>query len=113
MTIIFRYTISPKIDSPIDAPVTDLRKKINISISSLTNITSNPSDKHVTNGVIPNPPISIPQPSENSRVKNMRVMLVLMLISVIRTCLMWLSKMILLSYKIFPIKRELWIIMLR
>ena len=64
MTIIFRYTISPKIDSPIDAPVTDLRKKINISISSLTNITSNPSDKHVTNGVIPDPPISSPWPDE-------------------------------------------------
>jgi len=56
--------VSPKIDNPIDALVIGLRKNIDLSISSLLDISSSPSHEDVTYGVMPHLPISFPQPDE-------------------------------------------------
>jgi len=60
----FKYSIFPKINAPIDAPMTIPRKKIDLFISSLPDITSSPSHKDATNSFIPNPTISFPRPKE-------------------------------------------------
>jgi len=70
----------------------DLMKKIDLAISSLPNITSSPSYKDVTNGVILDPPISFPQPHEFKEGEKSEGDLRAHVHKCTRTYLMWMSK---------------------
>ena len=105
----FKFTIFPKFKDPLDTPVT--KKTIDFFISSLYDMpseTHSPSPRnalmvsYLTYLFLFSNLISL------RRVNNLRMMVVLMLISGMRTCPIWMNKVILLSQKIFPQQGQLW-----
>jgi len=90
----FKHYSFPKIEAPIDTHMTNLREKIDLSISSLSKISSKIETlktslimSHLTHLFFFLNFMSL------RREKNLRVMLVLMMMSGTRTCSMWMGMM--------------------